>query len=137
MAYSIWGFPKFRGTFLGVPIIRIIVYWGLYWGPPIWGTYHIGYPKRHHESLNPMVQGYRGLDRMPSTTWFFTVRGCECDGNLPTHYQARCRKQMGCPQNHGPFWVMEHITAPTIQEHRNRTLILGTTQINPEKAASP
>ena len=26
------GFPKIRGTFLGVPIIRTIVYWGLYWG---------------------------------------------------------------------------------------------------------
>ena len=37
----IWGFPKIRGTFLGVPIIRIIVYWGVYWGPPILGNYHI------------------------------------------------------------------------------------------------
>ena len=28
------GFPKIRGTFLGVPIIRIITdYWGLYWVP--------------------------------------------------------------------------------------------------------
>ena len=26
----IWGFPKIRGTFLGVPIIRTIVFWGLY-----------------------------------------------------------------------------------------------------------
>ena len=30
-----WGFPKIRGTILGVPIIRTIVYWGLYWGPLI------------------------------------------------------------------------------------------------------
>ena len=37
----IWGFPKIRGTCLGVPIIRIIVYWGLYWGPFILGNYHI------------------------------------------------------------------------------------------------
>ena len=28
-----WGFPKIRGTILGVPRIRIIVFWGLYWGP--------------------------------------------------------------------------------------------------------
>ena len=28
-------FPKIRGTFLGVPRIRIIVYWGLYWSPLI------------------------------------------------------------------------------------------------------
>ena len=27
------GFPKIRGTILGVPITRIIIYWGLYWGP--------------------------------------------------------------------------------------------------------
>ena len=26
----IWGFPKIRGTLLGVPIIRIILYWGLH-----------------------------------------------------------------------------------------------------------
>ena len=30
-AIHIWGFPKIRATFLGVPI-RIVVYWGLYWG---------------------------------------------------------------------------------------------------------
>ena len=32
---AFWGFPKIRGTILRVPIIRIIVYSGLYWGPPI------------------------------------------------------------------------------------------------------
>ena len=31
---SRWGFPKIRGTVLGVPIIRTIVFWGLYWGSP-------------------------------------------------------------------------------------------------------
>ena len=29
------------GTFLGVPIIRIIIYWGLYWGPLILRNYHM------------------------------------------------------------------------------------------------
>ena len=29
------------GTFLGVPIIRTIVFGGLYWGPPILGNYHV------------------------------------------------------------------------------------------------
>ena len=38
----IWGFTKIRGTILGVPIVRTIVYWGLYWGPLIFGNYHIG-----------------------------------------------------------------------------------------------
>ena len=36
-----WGFPKIRGTILGVPIIRIIVFWGLYWGPLVLGNYHL------------------------------------------------------------------------------------------------
>ena len=39
---SIWGFPKIRGTLLGVPTIRTIVFLGLYWGPPILGNYHMG-----------------------------------------------------------------------------------------------
>ena len=29
------------GTFLGVPIIRTIVFWGLYWGPLILGNYQV------------------------------------------------------------------------------------------------
>ena len=41
MACDLWGFPKIRGTILGVPIIRTIVFWGLYWGPPILENYHI------------------------------------------------------------------------------------------------
>ena len=36
-----WGFPKIMGTILGVPIIRIIVFWGLYWGSLILGNYQI------------------------------------------------------------------------------------------------
>ena len=36
-----WGFPKIRGTLLRVLIIWIIVFWGLYWGLPIKGNYHV------------------------------------------------------------------------------------------------
>ena len=36
-----WGFPKIRGTILGVPIIRTIVYWGLHWGTLILGNFHV------------------------------------------------------------------------------------------------
>ena len=36
----IGGFPKFRGTIMGVaPKVRTIVFWGLYWGPLIVGNY--------------------------------------------------------------------------------------------------
>ena len=38
----IWGFPKIRGTFLGVPIVRIIIFLDLYWGPLVLGNYHLG-----------------------------------------------------------------------------------------------
>ena len=38
---GIWEFPRLRGTILGVPIKRTIVFWGLYWGPLILGNYHI------------------------------------------------------------------------------------------------
>ena len=37
---ALWGCPKIRGTLLGVPMIRIIVLWDLYWGPLILGSYH-------------------------------------------------------------------------------------------------
>ena len=37
----IWGCPKIRGTSLGVPILRTVVFWGLYWGPLNLGHYHI------------------------------------------------------------------------------------------------
>ena len=36
------GFPKFGVPFLGIPILRIIAFWGLYWGSCILGNYHIG-----------------------------------------------------------------------------------------------
>ena len=32
------GFPKW-GPVWGVPIIEIVVFWGLWWGPPILGNY--------------------------------------------------------------------------------------------------
>ena len=38
---TMWVVPKIGGTFFGVPIIRTIVFWGLYWGPLILGNYHV------------------------------------------------------------------------------------------------
>ena len=45
LRFRVWGlgFPKIRGTILGVPIIRIIVFWGVYWGPLILGNYQISW----------------------------------------------------------------------------------------------
>ena len=41
LAHRTWGVPKIRGTFLGVPTIRIIIFGDPYWGPPILGNYHM------------------------------------------------------------------------------------------------
>ena len=38
-----WRFLKIRDPFLGVPIIRIRVFGGLYWGSLILGNYHLGF----------------------------------------------------------------------------------------------
>ena len=35
--YGFRGFPKIRGTLLGFPIIRTVIFLGLYWGPLILG----------------------------------------------------------------------------------------------------
>ena len=36
-----WVISKIRGTFLRVPIMRTLVFWGLHWGPLILGNYHL------------------------------------------------------------------------------------------------
>ena len=46
-AGRIWGFPKIRDARLGVPIIGIIVFWGLYWGARILESSHIVYSLGH------------------------------------------------------------------------------------------
>ena len=38
---SIWGFANIRGTLLGVSIVRIVVFWGLYWGLLMKGNCHM------------------------------------------------------------------------------------------------
>ena len=37
---EIWDLTKIRGTILRVPIVRIVVYWGLYRGPPVLENYN-------------------------------------------------------------------------------------------------
>ena len=61
--YRIWGFPEIRGTFLGVPIIRITVFAGLYWGPPILGNYHFGFRVlRSYTVVMGLLAHWRRLD---------------------------------------------------------------------------
>ena len=35
------GFPKITDNTVGVPKVSAIVYWDLYWNPPIQGNYNI------------------------------------------------------------------------------------------------
>ena len=56
----ILGFPKIRGTILGVPIIRTIIFWGLYWGSLIEGNYHLALQRR---VIHWCVHGSRHKDR--------------------------------------------------------------------------
>ena len=58
MLGHIWVVPKIKGPLLGVPIIRMIVFWGLYCGPPILGSYHLG---NFRGSWGPLKSGLRCL----------------------------------------------------------------------------
>ena len=63
-----WGFPKIRGTILGVPIIRIIVYWVLYWDPPILGNYHVCCTILSDRGVpSPLMTWHRGVCNMELT----------------------------------------------------------------------
>ena len=52
------GFPKIRGTILGVPRIGTIVYCGLHFGSVILGDYHIGIVEKANGNYYAMI-GYR------------------------------------------------------------------------------
>ena len=62
-----WEFPKIRGTFLGVPIIRNIVYWGLHWGP-------LFYKPQHTISLNLRTPSEGQLAFENQTTFWVVSR---------------------------------------------------------------
>ena len=53
------------GTFLGVPIIRITEHWGLFWGPPVLGNYHI-HPQNSACSDGASARSPLLLERRPS-----------------------------------------------------------------------
>ena len=55
---------------MGLPIIRIILFWGLCWGPPFFGggNYHL---KLNFETPKSMVLGFRveGLGNVLLGVW--------------------------------------------------------------------
>ena len=67
---------------MGVPTIRIIAYWGLYWGRPILGNYHL---ESNLNSLKGVIQGSsigvimrdaRSIDLSLSGVWGFSFTIC-------------------------------------------------------------
>ena len=51
MTYWVYmGVSQNYGYLFGVPIIRMMKYWGLYWGPPILENYHIGIMEENMET---------------------------------------------------------------------------------------
>ena len=87
LAVQIWGFPKTRGTLLGVPIIRTRVFWGLCWGPLILGNYHdkvsrlirslegMRKPSMGHSFATPYLKGHGGIPYLgPQSPTFFPAK---------------------------------------------------------------
>ena len=56
-----------RGTFLGVAIIRIMVFWGLYWGPLILGNYQISLQGANPKGLRCNAGGVGMIGCLGST----------------------------------------------------------------------
>ena len=52
-------FPKTRGTFLGSPIIMIIVFGGLYWGPLIALKFDLPGPAHLQLAMLARILGFR------------------------------------------------------------------------------
>ena len=65
MARPKWWFPKIKGTFLGVPLIRTIIYWGIYWGTLILGNYQI----EKEESETEVTPAYAQLPACYERAW--------------------------------------------------------------------
>ena len=54
--YVFGGFPKKGVPFLGVPVVRIIVFWGPYWGP-VWQPRDHAGANIQHEKVTFGVEG--------------------------------------------------------------------------------
>ena len=68
-------FPKIGRTILGVPIIRILVYWGLYWGPCFWKLlYNICYTLHTIFGIGHIRVWFLRLGSIPISTGFLSMR---------------------------------------------------------------
>ena len=69
-----WVVPKIRGTFLGAPPIRTMVFGGLYWGPLILGNYHrraaIRFCPDFHACLQILTDAVRGAGELCTSVCF-------------------------------------------------------------------
>ena len=79
------GFPKIRSTFLGVPIIRTIIFWGIYWGPLILGNYHEASSSKRHDA-----QATHGALSIFGANTHFQTSSCPAE--------LRQQLKQGCPE---------------------------------------
>ena len=81
-----WGFPKIRGTILGVPIIRTIVFWG------ILGSHYFGKP--------PCNNNFECGLRMSCRQIVFIVRCHHCLVRSVLHFSSRTTYSNRSPNSH-------------------------------------
>ena len=81
-----WGSPKSRGTFLGVPMIRIVIFWALFCGPPVLGNYHMGLFGLTH----PRHQTFTSLSVKTQLRWNSQM-SVRVQGAKEAKERVRCR----------------------------------------------
>ena len=87
---------KIRGAILGAPIIRIIVYWGLYCGSPSYGDYHLEFGLRggasEKEARRPAAVCRVSINR--ATPIYYNL------GTAPTQQQSTLGVLLSAIYNH-------------------------------------
>ena len=133
---NLWGFPKHRGTVLGIPMIRVVVFWGPYWDSRQYdwqetvGSRQGGLiPVYCSQFLNPSPND----DSDVILFLYRLLRGwvacgvCCCVAEGLKIFIARPQPRFPSHppqaafilQNMGSFWLIGCITAPDIQEYQN------------------
>ena len=80
------GVSQIRGTIFGVPIVRIILFWGLYWGPPILGNYHFSDPRTARRAYSKATMRNTTLALGFNLKLKGTILGVPIIGIYPWHF---------------------------------------------------
>ena len=93
MDYREKGFPKVGVPFLGVPVIRILVYWGLCWGPLMLGNYHIKKALGYHRN-NSLFTWFVALPVAKHVFWYAPTKISKYTWNKQSLQQASIVRRM-------------------------------------------